>query len=359
MSLDSIVRITISTQNLQMAQAGFGVPLIIAEHSYLKNTVTSFSSLAEVFALRDAEKEKVLPDEQKFHNQPLYLMSQALFAQKPCVPKIKIGKRNTHQSITEALAAISPSDVDGDFYGILLLTDTPEKDYPELAKAISDKRLLAGFDLQVNATIEDPLTDIKKIADMLNKSEGASRVFSFLKANADDYPAAALMGRMLAQSPGSSSWAFKELKGIEKAKLNTQTTDVLKNLNVNRHIDINKVGVTLDGKLANGEYIDIIHGIDWLHVRIQERLFRLLMINGKIPYTTKGIDLVRSEIIAQLKDAVDRGLLAADPEPEVSIPAIEAIDSSVRQQRKLPDVKFSGRLAGAIHEIEIQGTVSA
>ena len=31
-----------------------------------------------------------------------------------------------------------------------------------------------------------------------------------------------------------------------------------------------------------------------LHVRIQERLFRLLMINEKIPYTLKGIDLVRS-----------------------------------------------------------------
>ena len=114
----------------------------------------------------------------------------------------------------------------------------------------------------------------------------------------------------------------------------------------------------MDGKVASGEYVDIVHGIDWLHVRIQERLFCLLMINEKIPYTAKGVDLVRSEIMGQLKDAVYRGLLAAEPEPQVSIPNIEDIAPDIRGQRKLPDVCFSGRLAGAIHEIEIRGTVT-
>jgi hypothetical protein len=110
--------------------------------------------------------------------------------------------------------------------------------------------------------------------------------------------------------------------------------------------------------VIKGEYIDVVHGIDWLHVGIQERLFRLLMINEKIPYTLKGIDLVRSEIMAQLKEAVHRGLLAPDPEPQVSTPNIEDISADMREQRKLPDVSFSGRLAGAIHEIEIRGTVT-
>lgn len=56
----------------------------------------------------------------------------------------------------------------------------------------------------------------------------------------------------------------------------------------------------MDGRVMSGEYINIVHGIDWLHVRIQERLFRLLMINEKIPYTAKVVDLVRCEILAQL-----------------------------------------------------------
>ena len=94
------------------------------------------------------------------------------------------------------------------------------------------------------------------------------------------------------------------------------------------------MGITLDGKVAKDEYIDVIHGIDWLHVRMQERLFRLFILNNKIPYTAKGVDLVRCEILAQLSDAVSRGFLAADPEPEVSIPNIEDIEESKRRERK-------------------------
>lgn len=131
----------------------------------------------------------------------------------------------------------------------------------------------------------------------------------------------------------------------------------LKTQNINYYINIADVGVMLDGKTASGEYIDVICGIDWLYARLQERLFRLLMINEKIPYTLKGIDLVRSEIIAQLKEAVYQGVLAPEPEPQVSTPKVEDIDVLDRKNRILPKVKFSGRLAGAIHQIHIEGEV--
>lgn len=349
MSLDSIVRIIISTQSLQMAQAGFGTPIIIAQHDYLTDRVKSFANLSELFGIRNVDKEKTLPEKDQFQNQPLYRMASALFSQNPTVAKIKVGKRMNDESVTAALDNIIKSDADGDFYGVLLVPKDSKKDIPELAKAIGSKRLLAGVDL------DDATRDI---APSLKNSDGARRIFSIFKEDADNYPAAAWMGRMLTQAPGSTSWAFKELVGVKKSKLSTDKIAALKEGTINRHIDINKVGVTMDGKVMSGEYIDIVHGIDWLHVRIQERLFRLLMINEKIPYTLKGIDLVRSEIMAQLKEAVYRGLLAPDPEPQVSIPNIEDIASDKRGARILPDVCFSGRLAGAIHEIEIRGTVT-
>lgn len=349
MSLDSIVNITISTQSLSMAQAGFGTPIIIAQHEYLSKRVQSFSSLAEIFNLRDAEKEKELPEEKRFDKHPLYLMASALFSQNPRVTKVKLGKRYAHESVTEALNNIIKEDADGDFYGVLLLPIDAKKDYVDLAQAIGSKRLLAGIDID-DATLE--------IATSIKNSDGARRVFTIFKEDSNDFPAAAWMGRMLTQAPGSTSWAFKELIGIKKSKLSTDKIAELKKVSVNRHIDINKRGVTLDGKVMNDEYIDIVHGIDWLHVRIQERLFRLLMINEKIPYTLKGIDLIRCEIMAQLKEAVYRGLLAPEPEPHVSTPLLDEIDGDARGQRKLPNVCFSGRLAGAIHEIEIRGTVT-
>jgi len=67
---------------------------------------------------------------------------------------------------------------------------------------------------------------------------------------------------------------------------------------------------------------------------------------------------VRSEILAQLKEGIYRGVLAENPEPKVSTQTIEDIDQSSRDDRVLPKVRFSGRLAGAIHKIEIQGTVT-
>jgi hypothetical protein len=91
---------------------------------------------------------------------------------------------------------------------------------------------------------------------------------------------------------------------------------------------------------------------------MQERLFRFFKLNDKIPFTDKGLDLVRSEIQAQLTDGVERGFLAADPKPAVYIPPIAEIDAISRENRILPDVTFSARAAGAIHEIQIRGTIT-
>jgi hypothetical protein len=347
MSLDSIVTISIDTQSVQMEQAGFGTPLIIARHDVWSERVKTFSNLSDLPTpdAKDPTKKGFALD------SPLYRMAQALMSQNPKVAKAKIGTRLKEETVEAALNAIMKEDAD--FYGVLLINehgnaaDKYIADLKSLVLAVKTKRLLAGADIT-----EEQLKAISSFDDLSDR-----RLFTVYKTKADDHPAAAWMGKMLPHHPGSASWAFKQLEGVKKDKLNADVIDKLKKAHINRHIDINDVGVTMDGKVMSKEYIDIVHGIDWLHVRIQERLFRLLMINEKIPYTLKGVDLVRSEIMTQLKEAVYRGLLAADPEPIVSIPNIDDIDPIARGQRKLPDVRFSGRLAGAIHEIEIRGFV--
>lgn len=342
MSLDSIVTINISTNSLQMAQTGFGVPLIIAKTPWPER-VKTFSYLSD------------LPEDLDIKSG-LYLTAKALVSQNPKVPKFKIGKRHDEdKTITASLQAII--DADPDFYGVLWVSEHNNsgadyiKELGELVAALSSRRLLAGVDFTLSENNANLSDFTKSLAE-------TKRVFAIHKAIGNDYPAAAWMGKMLPQAPGSASWAYQELEGISKAQPSTNTSEQLKAAHINRYLNIKNVGVTLDGRVAQGEYIDIIHGIDWLHVRIQERLFRLLMLNPKIPFTLQGVDLVRSEIMAQLKEAVYRGLLAADHEPQVSIPDIEDIDPITRGKRILPDVKFSGRLAGAIHHIEIHGTVT-
>lgn len=339
MSLDSIVNITIDTKSLQMAQAGFGIPLIIAPGEELKgDRVKIFKNVLELSFLDPKSAS--------------YRMAQALMAQNPRVSLAKIGFRLTSESIAQALEAIINEDAD--FYGVLLANEHGDdhkaymRDVISLAEAIAFKRLLAGVDID-----ENHLSAAEEL-----KAKGYSNIFLSYKAVADEYLCAALMGKMLPKTPGSSSWAFKELAGIRPQKINVDLSERLKNLNVNRYIAISAQGLSLDGKVAKGEYIDVVHGRAWLQVRIQERLFRLFMLNDKIPFTSKGLDLVRSEIGAQLSMAVDRGFLAADPKPEVFIPSLGSIDESAREKRILPDVTFSARAAGAIHEIEIRGTIT-
>ncbi len=196
--------------------------------------------------------------------------------------------------------------------------------------------MLLGIDL--DDTVDK---DLVLAGDL--KSKKYRNVFNIYKPpkknqkDEDEYPAAALMGKMLPQDPGSATWAYKQLVGISQGQLSSSTIEELRKNHVNYYAaGIKDVGVTFNGKVLSGEYINVTVGIDWLHVRLQERLFRLLAINQKIPYTLKGIDLVRCEIMAQLKEAIAQGVLAADPEPQISTPAIDEVSPTTRENRILP-----------------------
>ena len=340
MSLDSIVRINVSSQSLHMAQAGFGVPLIMGEHDVFEQRVQTYRELSDLAVEGFKTTDRI------------YEIASALLSQSPTVEKFKIGRRAKGEDIVTTFDAIGTED--SDFYGLLLAcdnADTYAKDITALSAQLATKRMLLGIDLD----------DASVAAEL--KSKKYRNVFSIYKPpkknpeDKEEYPAAAWMGKMLPQDPGSSTWAYKQLVGISQGQLSSSTMEELRKNNVNYYVGIKDVGVTIDGKVSSGEYIDVIVAIDWLHVRLQERLFRLLAVNQKIPYTLKGIDLVRCEIMAQLKEAIAQGVLAADPEPQVSTPAIDEVSPTTRENRILPKVKFSGRLAGAIHHIHIEGTV--
>lgn len=56
------------------------MPIIIAEHEYLKNRVHTFDSLENLFALRNTQKEDDLPESARFKNHPLYQMVSTIFS---------------------------------------------------------------------------------------------------------------------------------------------------------------------------------------------------------------------------------------------------------------------------------------
>jgi len=174
---------------------------------------------------------------------------------------------------------------------------------------------------------------------------------------------AATLGKNLPKDPGSITWKFKTLAGIAPVKYTSGEKTALKNKNVGRYILVSGVNITCDGKTSGGEYIDVTRFIDWLTARLQENIFFRLANSDKVPYTNPGIGVIENEVIGTLNQGISVGGLAADPAPTVTVPnaivgspgGVDAIDKA---NRLLPDVDFCATLAGAIHEVEINGKVT-
>jgi len=167
-------------------------------------------------------------------------------------------------------------------------------------------------------------------------------------------------GYVAPTDPGSITWEFKTMAGVPvTAKLHvageTGFTE-MKAKGANYYREIKGLELTLGGsQAASGEYLDVMRGSDWLHARIQENVLALLANADKVPFTDAGVDQVRSEILAVLRQGIRQGFLAEDPPPTVTAPAVADVSASDKANRTLPDVEFEATLAGAVHSTTIAG----
>lgn len=170
--------------------------------------------------------------------------------------------------------------------------------------------------------------------------------------------AAALCGRLAPTEPGSETWDLKKLTGPTASDLTSTHLTNADAKNGNYYIEIGGQGATQLGKVASGEYIDVIRFLDWLEARIAEAVYSVLINADKVAYTDAGIALIQGAIENVLTQGVEVGGLAADPAPRVTVPKASAASTANKAARHLTGVKFSGTLAGAIHKVTIAGNVS-
>lgn len=201
-------------------------------------------------------------------------------------------------------------------------------------------------------------TDLTSIAAQLN-SGGYARTFVMYHQDADyDFPEAAWFGAVLPLTPGSETWKFKALRSISYSNLTTTQSNTALAKKANTYEFVGGVGITSNGTVAEGEYIDVIRGIDWLSSRIQEYVFSVLVKNPKVPYTDAGIATIQAEVMRALSQGVSNDLLTDDPAPVVTVPRASEVPPTDKANRILRDVRFTATLAGAIHAVRIRGTVS-
>lgn len=189
----------------------------------------------------------------------------------------------------------------------------------------------------------------------LNSYERTAVVFHALGA---EYIAAAWMGKELPYDPGSRTWALKNLAGVTPDTLTISQDGLVRGKNANTYTTTAGFTHTYAGTCAKSStYIDDIRGLDWFQSTSQVSQLNLLGTSGKIPMTDPGIQLVVNALKGDLSLAEQRGVFA--PGWEVTFPAASAISAEDRAARRLTGITFSATLAGAVHSIIINGSVSA
>ena len=181
----------------------------------------------------------------------------------------------------------------------------------------------------------------------------------------NEYADAAWTARMAPTDPGSNNWAYKKLIGVVADDLTSAQSNSLIETggnNANSYENVAGQSFTRYGKVASGEFIDIIRGSDWLKARIQERILLELINVAKIPYSTQGIAIVENLIREILDIGVANGFIRAladgTGEYTITTPALEDIPAQDKIDRILPDIEFDAKLAGAINKVSIAGILS-
>lgn len=132
-------------------------------------------------------------------------------------------------------------------------------------------------------------------------------------------------------------------------------------------------GVILQqGVMANGDFFDERHGLDWLQNYVQTNLYNLLYTSTtKVPQTEAGITRLLSSVEKSLDQAVQNGLIApgvwnggdlgqlssGDTLPKGYYVYAQPLDEqaqSEREARKAPVIQAAIKLAGAVHYADVQ-----
>lgn len=348
MALKDIVEVNITRQTTSVAVAAFNVPLILSTFAP-SGEQTTFTRA------KSYDSAKALADDGWSTEGAVYKMANAIFSQNPTVNRIVVGRADYNDAtVAESLNAIANEN--NDWYGVVVDQAMVEK-FADVASWVETAKKFAIFWItDVNAYDPTKSTDLASVLKLANRNRSAV-FWHATPTGGADYPDAAWMGEGFPYEPGTSTWAYKTLNGVTPDTLLASQETALKGKNCNYYTTVGGVSITQEGKVASGEYIDIIIGTDWIEARLREAVYSALVNNRKIPYDDTGIAMIEGLVKGVLNEAASKGILQADS-IAVTVPKYADIPQADKLARKLPDVKFSALYQGAIHSVTINGTIS-
>lgn len=261
-------------------------------------------------------------------------------------------------------------DADQSWFSLIMVERVKQTQLDAAAWTEANKKLF------LTATNESTVLESGTTTDLLSvlKNTRYFRTASIYHTNAaTEYPDAAWAGRISTLQPGSETWALKALASITPSTLTSSQRATIygKGGNTFEYIndEIALIGVGIQGnggRVAAGEWIDVIRFRDWMENYIQINMVQMMINRPKVPYTDSGIQLVVANLSRSLQEGVSVGGIAPAeldstgatvPSFIVTAPRSTELTANQKASRIL-NVSFKARLAGAIHLTNINGSLA-
>ncbi|WP_049089448.1 DUF3383 family protein [Klebsiella grimontii] len=316
-------------------------------------------------------------------DSPEYEAATIFFSQSPKPTLVYIGRwaktlaGGEDGTVETLLQAVNAALQYTNWYGLAIAdsADLVEADVISVAAAIeasSLSRILAVTTDDVNVLVAGNTANI----GYKLKAAGYGRTF-WQYSSSSKYAAISAFGRAFTVNfTGSNTTItlkFKTEPGITYETLTTAQASAIDAINGNVYVYYaNDTAIIQQGVMANGDFFDERHGLDWLQNYVQTNLYNLLYTSTtKIPQTDAGVTRLMTNVEASLDQAVNNGLIAPGVWNGGPIGQIESGDTltkgyyvhadavanqaqSDREARKSPVIQAAIKLAGAIHYGDVQ-----
>ncbi|HDX8786015.1 DUF3383 family protein [Klebsiella michiganensis] len=316
-------------------------------------------------------------------DSPEYEAATIFFSQSPKPTLVYIGRwaktlaEGEAGAVETLLQAVNASLQYTNWYGLAIAdsADLVEADVISVAAAIeasSLSRILAVTTDDVNVLVAGNTDNI----GYKLKAAGYGRTF-WQYSSSSKYAAISAFGRAFTVNfTGNNTTItlkFKTEPGVTYETLTTTQAAAIDSINGNVYVYYaNDTAIIQQGVMANGDFFDERHGLDWLQNYVQTNLYNLLYTSAtKIPQTDAGVTRLMTNVEASLDQAVNNGLVAPGVWNGGPIGQIQSGDTltkgyyvyadavssqaqSDREARKSPVIQAALKLAGAIHYGDVQ-----
>jgi hypothetical protein len=265
-------------------------------------------------------------------------------------------------AVADDLDAIT--DEDQSWYGLVMVERVKQTQLDAAEWTEANDRLF------ITATDESDVLNAGVTTDLLSvlKNTRYYRTAALFHTNAaTEYPDAAWAGRVFTIKPGAETWALKQLASVTPSPLTATQKQTVVNKGGNTFEFYQaQIALTNPGKVAAGEWIDVIRFRDWLKDVIQVNMAQMMINRDKVPYTDPGIQLCVNNLRKSLQEGQNVGGIAPDeldasnntvPGFVITYPRSVELAPSIKASRVL-SLGFTARLAGAIHVVEITGALA-